>query len=396
MDFGPVGVSTLQSGLPSNAFPELFPNLFAVSTGEQTLQQHQDRSQGYQKQRDAQEEQARYFLRQNLQQASSQPASLEQPQQPGFVTLSALSSAPAAPSFAAATSESPSSAASAWQNSPASNPLSPPTSNSSVSPPVDPAILNSPVQDVKVQAVGTKPAGNAEVPSRRRGRPRLSEASAASQAKTKTQNKKKPTTIAAAARRASDASSASDDQHPRAAGGGGGGGPDEKRDRVRARNREAAYKCRKKKQKGIAELQSQEAVVEGIHRNLTAEASMLRGEILMLKNMVLQHGGCGCSYIEEYISGAAQNLVQSSMAAAAAASSSSSSSAPARGGEAGFDFNTNQPPRAGSEGLVDWKTFDVESRNGMSAFGSESGFSALDDVSVTHSSRAQSQGAMTM
>ncbi|KAF6815628.1 bZIP transcription factor [Colletotrichum plurivorum] len=390
MDFNSVGVSTLQGGFPSNAFPDLLPNLFANSTGEQTLQQHQDQNQSYQQQHQQQQQagdQAKFFFGQNLPQLSSP---LEQ-SRPGFVAPSALSSAPAAPSFAA-TLDSPASSVSAWQDSPASNPLSPPTSISSgVSPPIDPAIINFPKQEIKAepattQPATTQPAESTEAPSGRRGRPRLSDTKSRTTT-TKEQQKRKATTIAAA-RRASNASSADDHHHIRA----GAADPDEKRDRVRARNREAAYKCRKKKQKGIAELQSQEAVVENIHRNLTAEATALRGEILMLKNMVLQHGGCGCSYIEEYISGAAQNLVQSSMAAAAAASTSAQG-----GGEApGFDGNANQPPCAGSEGFVDWKMIDVERRNGMSAFGSESNFSALDDVSVTHSSRAQSQGATAM
>ncbi|KAF6819279.1 bZIP transcription factor [Colletotrichum musicola] len=385
MDVNSVGVSTLQGGFPSNALPDLLPNLFANSTGEQTLQQHQDRNQSYQQQHQQQQQagdQAKFFFGQNLPQLSSP---LNQ-SRPGFVAPSALSSASAAPSFAA-TLDSPASSVSPWQDSPASNPLSPPTSISSgVSPPIDPAIINFPKQEIKaepatiqpatiqpatiqpatIQPATTQPAESTEAPSRRRGRPRLSDTKSRT-TPTKEQQKKKATTIAAA-RRASNASSADDHHHIRA----GAADPDEKRDRVRARNREAAYKCRKKKQKGIAELQSQEAVVENIHRNLTAEATALRGEILMLKNMVLQHGGCGCSYIEEYISGAAQNLVQSSMAAAAA-----SASAQGGGGEApGFDGNASQPPRAGSEGFVDWKMFGVESRNGMSAFGSESNFSA--------------------
>lgn len=394
MDFTSAGVSTLQSGLPSNAYSDLLPNLFANSTGEQTLQQHQDRNQSYQQQRRDAEDQAGFFFPQ----LNSPPEEAPEPSRLAFVAPSALSSAPAAPSFPAAASDSPTSVFSAWQDPPASNPLSPPTSISSgVSPPIDPAIIGSPKPEAKAQPARAQPAETTEAPTRRRGRPRLSETKpTTTKATTRAQKKKATTTAAAAAaRRSSDASSASsDDQQPRAASGRRGHPPDEKRDRVRARNREAAYKCRKKKQKGIAELQSQEAVVEGIHRNLTAEASMLRGEILMLKNMVLQHGGCGCSYIEEYISGAAQNLVQSSMAAAAAEASSAPATTQAG---AGFDAIAGQrPPRAGSEGFVDWKMFDVESRGGMSAFGSESNFSAVDDVSVTYSSRAQSQGASAM
>jgi hypothetical protein len=39
--------------------------------------------------------------------------------------------------------------------------------------------------------------------------------------------------------------------------------------------------------------------------------SQLRDEVLMLKSMVLQHGGCGCSFIEDYIQCQASQLVNS-------------------------------------------------------------------------------------
>lgn len=229
-------------------------------------------------------------------------------------------------------------------------------------PPIDPLIISS-VQKTEAD----HPAATNESPKRRRGRPRLSEdkprATRAAAASTTSKTQKKKTS-----RRTSTASISGTDGF-----GDEGGGTDDKKNRIRARNREAAYKCRQKKQKGIEELQTQEAMVERMNKTLNSEAAMLRGEILMLKNMVLQHGGCGCSYIEEYISGAAQNLVQSSMAANASAPASD------------LDLNAQSVAMnaANANTYVDWKTFDMDGGHVMPALGSESNFSGFDDVSST-------------
>lgn len=86
-------------------------------------------------------------------------------------------------------------------------------------------------------------------------------------------------------------------------------GASERKSKLRLRNREAAQKCRKRKQRGIEELQNQEVVVEALHDSLLSEATQLQQEVLVLKNMVLNHGGCNCDFIEDYIQGAASNLV---------------------------------------------------------------------------------------
>ncbi|KAL2752438.1 hypothetical protein ACRALDRAFT_2044251 [Sodiomyces alcalophilus JCM 7366] len=83
---------------------------------------------------------------------------------------------------------------------------------------------------------------------------------------------------------------------------------EDKKARLRLRNRQAAHKCRLRKQRSIADLQTQEAAAEAIHQALVNEASMLRGEVLMLKSMILQHGSCECSYIQDYISSSAAKL----------------------------------------------------------------------------------------
>ncbi|KAK1974379.1 hypothetical protein LZ30DRAFT_740632 [Colletotrichum cereale] len=240
-----------------------------------------------------------------------QPAWLQQHlslQQPSgnnvalFVSPSALTSAPAAPAAPWLTADRQSSTSTqntkSWQDSPSGNlveSLSSP--GSSVSSPVGPHTCN-PAK--KPQAV--QPVDSTEARNRRRGRPRLSGPSqragaASTAAKTTKKSKQKCASTAS--------TSGLDDLSSHLSGG------DSKRNKIRARNREAAYKCRQKKQKGIEKLQTQEAIIKDINKSLNTEAAMLRDEILILKHMVLQHGGCGCSFIEDYISGAAQNLVQS-------------------------------------------------------------------------------------
>ncbi|OHE94941.1 bZIP transcription factor [Colletotrichum orchidophilum] len=230
-------------------------------------------------------------------------------------------------------------------------------------PPTDPLILNS-ASETKIPT----PIETIESPKRRRGRPRLSEDSGrdAGVSTTVAGSREKGTT-----RRISDTSKsgANDAVDSR-------GGAEAKKNKIRARNREAAYKCRKKKQKGVEELQTQEAMAENINKNLNDEAALLRGEILMLKTMVLQHGGCGCSSIEDYIFGAAQNLVQSSMAGAA----------PALTG--GMLMNSQPCPNgANGETHLDWEMFDVDPAHNLPSMGSESekSYSGLDDIAAQSS-----------
>ncbi|KXH27707.1 bZIP transcription factor [Colletotrichum nymphaeae SA-01] len=84
----------------------------------------------------------------------------------------------------------------------------------------------------------------------------------------------------------------------------------DKQDTTRERNRQAASRCRNKKRRVNGDLQVQEAAINNINMYLKHEVVMLQSEILSLKNMVLQHSGCGCRLIDKYISQAARNLVQ--------------------------------------------------------------------------------------
>ncbi|KAK1657801.1 hypothetical protein BDP55DRAFT_418567 [Colletotrichum godetiae] len=263
-----------------------------------------------------------------------------------------------------------------WQDSPASNAaealsspissiLSPHNSiNSPKFPPIDPLILNS-----ASSASGTKsslPNETGESPKRGRGRPRISEDGGLDTA---------VSTAGAIRQRGSTRRASNTSMSGAIDTGDKRSGTEAKKNKIRARNREAAYKCRKKKQKGVDELQTQEAMAENINKNLNDEAALLRGEILMLKTMVLQHGGCGCSFIEEYISGAAQNLVSSSMAGGASASTSAG----------GMQMNSQPCPTNGMNGefYVDWKMLDdMDAEQEMPSMGSENRVSGLDDMAA--------------
>ena len=43
---------------------------------------------------------------------------------------------------------------------------------------------------------------------------------------------------------------------------------------------------------------------------LVTQMSSLRAEVFQLKSAILQHGGCDCMLMREYIAGAAEQIVQ--------------------------------------------------------------------------------------
>ncbi|KAM0321593.1 hypothetical protein ACHAQA_010019 [Verticillium albo-atrum] len=79
---------------------------------------------------------------------------------------------------------------------------------------------------------------------------------------------------------------------------------------LRARNRAAAHKCRIRKQREMKDLEAQETNLGAMNESLKYQHAKLRDEVLMLKDVVLQHGGCGCSFIESYIQDVAVNVSQ--------------------------------------------------------------------------------------
>ncbi|EGY20884.1 uncharacterized protein VDAG_02408 [Verticillium dahliae VdLs.17] len=82
----------------------------------------------------------------------------------------------------------------------------------------------------------------------------------------------------------------------------------DKKTRLRARNRAAADMYRARKQRGIEDLQAQEDAISAVNESLQEKYAKLRGEVLMLRDMVLQHDGCGGPFIESYTKNAAVNL----------------------------------------------------------------------------------------
>ncbi|KUI58922.1 Transcription factor atf21 [Cytospora mali] len=79
----------------------------------------------------------------------------------------------------------------------------------------------------------------------------------------------------------------------------------------RARNRMAATKCRARAKAATAELEATERETESQHQELSAEASSLHTEVLALKNELLMHGNCNNQAIQQYLSNAAKNIVDS-------------------------------------------------------------------------------------
>ncbi|KAI0435590.1 hypothetical protein F4803DRAFT_305725 [Xylaria telfairii] len=90
--------------------------------------------------------------------------------------------------------------------------------------------------------------------------------------------------------------------------------PDEapKSQRKRNRNRLAAAKCRRKAKRGVDDLQQRERDLLRENKMLSAEAGLLRDEVLRLKSEILRHGNCDNDYIHHYIQRAARQVGEQS------------------------------------------------------------------------------------
>ncbi|KAH7357677.1 hypothetical protein B0T11DRAFT_282986 [Plectosphaerella cucumerina] len=82
----------------------------------------------------------------------------------------------------------------------------------------------------------------------------------------------------------------------------------DKHSRHRQRNRKAAQKYRIRKISSTQKLATDVATLEVTNSSLKREAACLRREILYLKDIVLQHADCDCSYVQTYIKLAASKL----------------------------------------------------------------------------------------
>lgn len=78
----------------------------------------------------------------------------------------------------------------------------------------------------------------------------------------------------------------------------------------RARNRVAATKCRAKTKAAIAKLEADERMLSSRHELLTEEKAQLRDEIYVLKKMLLEHSGCNCVLIREYLANTARLVAE--------------------------------------------------------------------------------------
>ncbi|KAJ8131726.1 hypothetical protein O1611_g1899 [Lasiodiplodia mahajangana] len=76
----------------------------------------------------------------------------------------------------------------------------------------------------------------------------------------------------------------------------------------RHRNRLAAARCRKKAKRGVDELQQRERDLLRENKMLSAEAGLLREEILQLKYEILRHSECDNDCIRQYIQRAAEQV----------------------------------------------------------------------------------------
>lgn len=82
------------------------------------------------------------------------------------------------------------------------------------------------------------------------------------------------------------------------------------RKKLRERNRRAAIKVRTKKKVQEENLETAERDMEIRHHELTTQVKGLTDEIHHLKMQLLQHVGCECALIQEYITGEANRYVQ--------------------------------------------------------------------------------------
>lgn len=71
--------------------------------------------------------------------------------------------------------------------------------------------------------------------------------------------------------------------------------------RIREKNRIAADKCRGRQRIAMERLNMKHDSLEYENQQLTKMAKDLIAERIVLKNMLLEHGNCGCELIENYL-----------------------------------------------------------------------------------------------
>ncbi|KAF5704424.1 transcription factor atf1 [Fusarium mundagurra] len=81
--------------------------------------------------------------------------------------------------------------------------------------------------------------------------------------------------------------------------------------KVLERNRQAAAKCRARKQVQQDTLSAQLEELQGRYKELSASCSELRGTVFQLKSELFRHGDCDCTLIQLYIANEAVKSVDS-------------------------------------------------------------------------------------
>lgn len=79
--------------------------------------------------------------------------------------------------------------------------------------------------------------------------------------------------------------------------------------RLRQQNKEAAVRCRRRQYEREADLLSREQDLEVDNRRLASYCSLLKEELLHIKEQLLQHSSCDCALIQEYITNEAKKSV---------------------------------------------------------------------------------------
>ncbi|KAI8577431.1 hypothetical protein K450DRAFT_252394 [Umbelopsis ramanniana AG] len=76
---------------------------------------------------------------------------------------------------------------------------------------------------------------------------------------------------------------------------------EERRRKFLERNRQAASKCRQKKKAWMQDLEQRSEEITSRNKALHETVSMLKEEVLFLKNQLLAHRGCDCTVVKNYI-----------------------------------------------------------------------------------------------
>jgi len=78
----------------------------------------------------------------------------------------------------------------------------------------------------------------------------------------------------------------------------------------RERNRIAATKCRVRSKAAVKHLEIHERAMSDSHNKLVAERDELRIHVLDLRELLLQHGNCGCELVRTYVQNAARRIAE--------------------------------------------------------------------------------------